>query len=102
MPTLDLAPYESLQNDVLTERIQRVRREMGPRLLILGHHYQQDAVIALADLRGDSYKLAELAAKHEAVPGHRLLRRPLHGRNGRHSGQSARAACRSAAGGACR
>jgi quinolinate synthase len=65
MPTLDFLSYESLSNDELTERIQRVRRDMGPRLLILGHHYQQDGVIALADLRGDSYKLAEMAAGHE-------------------------------------
>ena len=38
---------------------------MGPRLLILGHHYQQDDVIALSDLRGDSYQLASLAASHD-------------------------------------
>ena len=35
---------------------------MGPRLLILGHHYQQDEVIALADLRGDSLQLSQMAA----------------------------------------
>ncbi len=64
-PAYELAPYKSLGHDELTERIQRIRAEMGPRLLILGHHYQQDEVIALADLRGDSYKLAELAAGHE-------------------------------------
>jgi quinolinate synthase len=64
-PAFELAPYKSLENDVLTERIQQIRAEMGPRLLILGHHYQQDDVIALSDLRGDSYKLAELAAAHE-------------------------------------
>jgi len=64
-PAFAFAPYKSLENDVLTARIQRVRAEMGPRLLILGHHYQQDEVIALSDLRGDSYKLAELAARHE-------------------------------------
>jgi quinolinate synthase len=64
-PAFALAPYKSLENDALTARIQRVRAEMGPRLLILGHHYQQDEVIALSDLRGDSYKLAELAARHE-------------------------------------
>jgi len=64
-PAFDLEPYQSLGNDELTERIQKLRGEMGPRLLILGHHYQQDEVIALADLRGDSYKLAELAAADE-------------------------------------
>jgi quinolinate synthase len=64
MPTFALPSYESLENTELIARIQLVRCQMGPRLLILGHHYQQDAVIALADLRGDSYKLAEMAAKH--------------------------------------
>ena len=39
-----------------------MRAEMGPRLLILGHHYQQDEVIALSDLRGDSYQLSQMAA----------------------------------------
>ena len=38
---------------------------MGRRLLILGHHYQQDEVIALADLRGDSYQLSASAAAQE-------------------------------------
>jgi quinolinate synthase len=64
-PTFDFALYESLDSDVLTSRIQQVRTEMGRRLLILGHHYQQDPVVELADLRGDSYQLAELASRHE-------------------------------------
>jgi quinolinate synthase len=59
---LPLAAYKSLDNQVLTARIQAVRAEMGPKLLILGHHYQQDEVIALADLRGDSYQLSAQAA----------------------------------------
>ncbi len=61
----ELEPYKSLSAEELSERIQAVRRQMGPRLLILGHHYQQDEVIAHADLRGDSYKLSELAAASE-------------------------------------
>jgi len=61
-PALELAPYKSLDEDVLAERIEAVRAEMGSRLMILGHHYQRDEVIAHADLRGDSYKLSELAA----------------------------------------
>jgi quinolinate synthase len=64
-PAYDFSLYQSLENDALSLRIQRVRADMGSRLLILGHHYQQDEVIALADLRGDSYQLADLAAKHE-------------------------------------
>ena len=39
---------------------------MGPRLVILGHHYQQDGVIAHADLQGDSYQLSKSAAEREA------------------------------------
>ena len=61
----DLAPYKSLDNDALAERIDAVRAEMGPRLLILGHHYQQDEVIAHADLCGDSYRLSQLAAESD-------------------------------------
>ena len=32
------------------------------RLVILGHHYQRDEVIKFADLRGDSFKLAQWAS----------------------------------------
>jgi quinolinate synthase len=60
--SLPLPPYKSLDNATLTARIQAVRNAMGQRLLILGHHYQQDEVIALSDLRGDSYRLSALAA----------------------------------------
>jgi quinolinate synthase len=61
-PTYEMRPYKSLSNDELTQRIQAVRRELGPKLLILGHHYQQDEVIALSDHRGDSYGLSQSAA----------------------------------------
>src|SRR6186997_971639 len=61
-PPLELAPYKSLDNETLAERINAIRAEMGSRLLILGHHYQQDEVIALSDLQGDSYQLSQMAA----------------------------------------
>ncbi len=64
-PAPDLRPFKELSNDTLTRRIQEIRAAMGRRLLILGHHYQQDEVIALADLRGDSYQLSALAAAEE-------------------------------------
>jgi quinolinate synthase len=63
-PTYPLEPYKSLENSTLAARIQAVRNEYGPRLLILGHHYQQDEVIAHADLTGDSYRLSQLAAEN--------------------------------------
>jgi quinolinate synthase len=62
-PTFELKPYKSLDNEALQQRIAAVRAEMGSRLLILGHHYQQDEVIALSDLRGDSYQLSKMAAE---------------------------------------
>ena len=61
-PSLPLAPFKSLDNETLAQRINQVRKDLGPRLLILGHHYQQDEVIALSDLRGDSYQLSQMAA----------------------------------------
>ncbi len=61
-PLHELKPYKSLSNEELSTRIEAVRRDMGPRLLLLGHHYQQDEVIAHCDLRGDSYQLSQLAA----------------------------------------
>ena len=57
--------YRGLDDAVLDERIEAVRRRMGPRLVILGHHYQQDGVIAHADLQGDSYQLSKSAAERE-------------------------------------
>ena len=61
-----LAPYKTLQAEELQSRVDAVREHFGDSLLILGHHYQQDEVIAHADLRGDSYKLSQLAAESES------------------------------------
>src|SRR4051794_35372395 len=60
--TFELKTYKSLSNDELQARIAAIRAQMGPRLLILGHHYQQDEAIALSDLQGDSYQLSQMAA----------------------------------------
>jgi quinolinate synthase len=61
-PIHELKPYKSLGNDELAARINAIRAELGSQLMILGHHYQQDEVIALSDLRGDSYQLSQMAA----------------------------------------
>ena len=58
----EISAYKPLPNEELAARIQAIRDAMGSRLLILGHHYQQDEVIALSDLRGDSYELSKQAA----------------------------------------
>jgi quinolinate synthase len=55
--------YRGLEDAHLADRIEAVRRRMGERLVILGHHYQQDGVIAHADFQGDSYQLSKSAAE---------------------------------------
>ncbi|NBP81416.1 quinolinate synthase NadA, partial [bacterium] len=35
-----LSAYRELDDRELADRIEAVRQRMGPRLLILGHHYQ--------------------------------------------------------------
>ncbi len=57
-----LSDYKPLSDEELSKRIAAGRAKLGSRLLILGHHYQQDEVIEHADLRGDSYQLSQLAA----------------------------------------
>src|SRR5262249_33730864 len=64
--SLKFDPYRDLSDTELGRRILAVKRQMGDALLILGHHYQQDEVIRHADLRGDSYKLSQLAAQSRA------------------------------------
>ena len=46
----------------LVERAIAARSALGSRAMVLGHHYQRDEVIAFADIRGDSFKLAQAAA----------------------------------------
>ncbi len=57
-------PREYFRMDAVERdaRIWSLRRQLGDRLVILGHHYQRDEVIQFADYRGDSYKLSQLAA----------------------------------------
>ncbi len=58
--------YDSLAPGELRERIRARKSLLGKRLLILGHHYQQEEVIEFADLTGDSFKLSQLAADTDA------------------------------------
>lgn len=52
-------------NDI-PSAIETLRRQWGPRVLILGHHYQRPEVLRHADLRGDSLELARHAAASQA------------------------------------
>ena len=46
----------------LVERAKAARAALGSKAMVLGHHYQRDEVITFADIRGDSFKLAQAAA----------------------------------------
>jgi quinolinate synthase len=54
--------YAEMSGEELDRRITAARETLGERVLILGHHYQRDEIIKYADYRGDSFKLAQLAA----------------------------------------
>ncbi|MGD0765988.1 MAG: quinolinate synthase NadA [Dehalococcoidia bacterium] len=56
--------YRRLTAPELIDRIATAKRKLGDRLAILGHHYQREDVIRFADQRGDSFKLAQWAARH--------------------------------------
>ena len=51
----------------LVDRAQVARKALGAKAMVLGHHYQRDEVIAFADIRGDSFKLAQAAAENSAA-----------------------------------
>jgi len=63
--TCSLENYLVLPDHSLDGRITAARKELGTSVVILGHHYQRDEVIQFADFAGDSYKLAQEAAKAE-------------------------------------
>ncbi len=50
----------------LASRVAELKTTLGERLVILGHHYQRDEVLAFADFRGDSLKLAHDATETDA------------------------------------
>lgn len=56
------ARYRQMEAEELERRIEYARELLGEKLVVLGHHYQRDDVIKHSDLRGDSYKLSQLAA----------------------------------------
>ncbi|MEO7540063.1 MAG: quinolinate synthase NadA [Pyrinomonadaceae bacterium] len=64
--TLALEDYLVMPDEEMHERIDLARHELGPRVVILGHHYQRDDVIRHADLTGDSYQLSVMASQTEA------------------------------------
>ena len=55
--------YANLSEEQTAEHIAALKQRLGSRLVILGHHYQQDDVFRFADFTGDSLKLSQIAAE---------------------------------------
>ncbi|MDR4948725.1 quinolinate synthase NadA [Neobacillus cucumis] len=56
--------YKQMTREELENRVIEVKKQLGSRLFIPGHHYQKDEVIQFADATGDSLKLAQLSAEN--------------------------------------
>ncbi|MES2614670.1 MAG: quinolinate synthase NadA [Bdellovibrionota bacterium] len=55
--------YSSLTEDELKQKIQSVREKLGPKLVLLAHHYQRPEIVELSNIRGDSLQLARFASQ---------------------------------------
>jgi quinolinate synthase len=60
-----LENYLRMSDAEISERIERARKNLGSRVVVLGHHYQRDDVIEHADLTGDSYQLSVMASRRK-------------------------------------
>jgi quinolinate synthase len=56
-------PEHELSDEKVLEELHAIKKRLGKRVVVLGHHYQQDDVIAFADITGDSLELARKAAE---------------------------------------
>src|SRR5665647_790889 len=54
---------KELSDDEVLVELTAIKKKLGSRVVVLGHHYQQDDVIAFADITGDSLELAKKAAE---------------------------------------
>ncbi len=55
--------YAGLDAEAIHARTVAARAKLGRRAVLLGHHYQREAIVEFADFRGDSFKLSQLAAQ---------------------------------------
>lgn len=55
--------YRQASEEELRDRIVDAKAKLGSRVLILGHFYQRDEIVAHADFVGDSFQLAKNATE---------------------------------------
>ena len=58
------ARYQKMSVEELHQRIDAAKKQLGERVVILGHFYQRDEVVQHADYVGDSFQLAGAAKSH--------------------------------------
>jgi quinolinate synthase len=56
--------YKQMTREELENRVIEVKKQLGSKLFIPGHHYQKDEVVKFADATGDSLQLAQLSAEN--------------------------------------
>ena len=61
------ADYREASEAELADRIRAAKRTLGDRVVVLGHFYQREEVIAHADYVGDSFQLANAAKARTEV-----------------------------------
>ena len=54
---------EELSDEQVMVELKKIKEELKDKVVVLGHHYQQDDVISFADITGDSLELARKAAQ---------------------------------------
>jgi len=64
--TIKFDSFERLQSDDCQDRIIEARKVLGEKIVILGHHYQNETVYRHADFAGDSLKLAQYVQQLDA------------------------------------
>ena len=64
--TIKFDTFENLKNDDCQDRILNARKALGDKIVILGHHYQNETVYRHADYSGDSLKLAQYVQNLDA------------------------------------
>jgi quinolinate synthase len=56
-------PEVELSDEKVLVELAEIKKRLGGKVVVLGHHYQQDDVISFADISGDSLELARKAAE---------------------------------------
>ena len=56
--------YKQMTREELENRVIEVKKQLGSKLFIPGHHYQKNEVVKFADATGDSLQLAQLSAEN--------------------------------------